>query len=60
MYSTLNTLTDHLIYLVTIQPKSVASVTLRSKSPVEFPVIDPQYYTDVGNEDIEVISNSDG
>lgn len=55
MFSQFNPLTDHLVYIVNIQPKSKGSVTLKSKSPVDFPVVDPRYYTDSNDEDIEVI-----
>lgn len=55
MFSGFNPLTDHLVYLVNIQPKSRGSVTIKSSSPMDFPVIDPQFYTDANDEDIEVI-----
>lgn len=55
MFATFNSLTDHLVYLVNIQPKSRGSVTLQSKSPVDFPLIDTQFYTDSNDEDIDVI-----
>lgn len=52
-FSKFNTFTDHLIYVVNLKPKSVGSLTLKSKSPVDFPIIDPAYFTDEKQEDIE-------
>ncbi|MEM8899955.1 MAG: choline dehydrogenase [Bacteroidota bacterium] len=38
-----------------LRPKSVGSVTLNSNNPMEAPVIDPNYFSDEGNEDYEAM-----
>lgn len=55
MFSSFNTSTDHLIYVANLVPKSVGNIKLKSKSYVDYPVIDPAYYTDKDNEDIEIV-----
>lgn len=55
MFSAFNTFTDHLIYITNLVPKSFGSITLKSKSHVDFPIIDLAFYTDKDNEDIEII-----
>ncbi|KAG5872358.1 hypothetical protein JTB14_008009 [Gonioctena quinquepunctata] len=46
-------LTDLNFLLLKLQPKSRGSVTLKSNSAIDFPLIDPRYYSDDGNVDIE-------
>ncbi|XP_023027366.2 glucose dehydrogenase [FAD, quinone] isoform X2 [Leptinotarsa decemlineata] len=55
VYEGYNPLTDFCIYIVLLNPKSVGSVTLQSKNPIDFPVIDLNYFSDPNNEDIETM-----
>ncbi|KAG5871416.1 hypothetical protein JTB14_004578 [Gonioctena quinquepunctata] len=45
--------TDLNFLLLHLQPKSRGSVTLKSNSAIDFPLIDPRYFSDDGNVDIE-------
>lgn len=42
-----------IIYVILLQPLSVGTVTLNSSNPYEYPLIDPQYFSNP--QDIEVI-----
>lgn len=55
MFNTFNALTDHLIYVINVKPKSFGTLSLNSKNLVDFPIIDPAFYTDANNEDIETM-----
>lgn len=55
MFAEFNASTDHLVYVINLLPKSVGSVTLKSNSYVDYPIIDPAFYTDENNEDIETV-----
>ncbi|KAG5871420.1 hypothetical protein JTB14_004582 [Gonioctena quinquepunctata] len=46
-------LTDLSFFLIQLQPESRGSVTLKSNSAIDFPLIDPRYFSDDGNVDIE-------
>lgn len=43
------------LYAVLMHPKSRGTVTLKSKSPFDHPLIDPQYFTDPNNTDVKTI-----
>ncbi|KAK9871038.1 hypothetical protein WA026_009996 [Henosepilachna vigintioctopunctata] len=47
--------TDFKIYVVLMHPKSVGEVTLKSNNPLDFPNIDPNYFSDEHDEDIETM-----
>nr|XP_023018588.1 glucose dehydrogenase [FAD, quinone]-like [Leptinotarsa decemlineata] len=55
VFDAYNPLTDFSIYVVLLNPKSIGSVTLQSKNPIDFPVIDLNYFSDPNNEDIETM-----
>lgn len=55
LFSEFNATTDFVVYVINLVPKSKGTVTLNSSDPVDFPIIDPQYYTDVDDEDIETV-----
>ncbi len=40
--------------VVLLQPRSAGSVTLRSANPLEAPLIDPEYLSDAGGEDMRL------
>ncbi|XP_057654062.1 glucose dehydrogenase [FAD, quinone]-like [Diorhabda carinulata] len=55
VFTTYNTLTDFLVYCINIEPKSHGWLKLSSSDPADFPLINPAYYTDPNDEDIQAI-----
>lgn len=49
----LNPETDLCVNIELLHPKSRGTVTLRSKDPKDFPVIDPNYFSDPEGRDLE-------
>ncbi|CAG9858253.1 unnamed protein product [Phyllotreta striolata] len=50
-----NTLTDFLVYVILVAPKSQGNIKLQSNKPEDFPLVNPQYFTDANGEDIEAV-----
>ncbi|KAB0799998.1 hypothetical protein PPYR_07878 [Photinus pyralis] len=43
------------IHVVPLHPKSWGTIRLSSKSPYKYPLIDPKFFSDRGNEDLETM-----
>lgn len=52
-FQALNGLTDLCVNIELLHPKSRGTVTLQSKDPRDFPLIDPNYFSDLEGSDIE-------
>uniref|UniRef100_A0A1Y1JZ72 Glucose-methanol-choline oxidoreductase N-terminal domain-containing protein n=1 Tax=Photinus pyralis TaxID=7054 RepID=A0A1Y1JZ72_PHOPY len=55
IYKNMNPSNTFSIYVMLLHPKSRGSVRLKSKSPYEYPLINPKFFSDTGNEDIETM-----
>ncbi|XP_048519075.1 uncharacterized GMC-type oxidoreductase Mb1310 [Dendroctonus ponderosae] len=53
IFKQLNPLSDVSVNLELLHPKSRGSVTLQSNNPKDFPIIDPNYFSDPDGEDLE-------
>ncbi|XP_019881598.2 alcohol dehydrogenase [acceptor] [Aethina tumida] len=50
--STFSAVTDFKIYLALLHPKARGNITLKSKNPADFPIVDLNYFSDNCNKDI--------
>ncbi|XP_017774435.1 PREDICTED: glucose dehydrogenase [FAD, quinone]-like, partial [Nicrophorus vespilloides] len=55
VWGNLNRVTDFLMYVVLLKPKSIGYVTIKSNDPFDFPIIDPKFLSDAENVDIDAI-----
>ncbi|XP_050514287.1 glucose dehydrogenase [FAD, quinone]-like [Diabrotica virgifera virgifera] len=55
IYKNYNTLTDSKITMLLTKPKSQGQVTLRSKKITDFPIVDPNFYSDVQRSDLNTM-----
>ncbi|KAG5877050.1 hypothetical protein JTB14_029378 [Gonioctena quinquepunctata] len=53
VFRSYNTLTDFVLYMILLKPKSTGSISLQSNSPLDFPIIDNNFLSDAKNDDIE-------
>ncbi|XP_072397813.1 glucose dehydrogenase [FAD, quinone]-like [Diabrotica undecimpunctata] len=55
IYKNYNTLTDAKVTMLLTKPKSQGKVTLRSKNITDFPIVDPNFYSDVQRNDLNTM-----
>ncbi|KAF2895782.1 hypothetical protein ILUMI_10384 [Ignelater luminosus] len=55
LWSRVNEQTDFNVYLIVLHTRSVGNVTLASKNPYQYPLIDPGYLSDPEGRDINVM-----
>ncbi|KAK5644051.1 hypothetical protein RI129_007896 [Pyrocoelia pectoralis] len=55
IYKDINPSQTFSLIVILLHPKSRGTIKLKSNSPYEYPLIDPKFFSDPGNEDLETM-----